>query len=298
MNLKRVQYAIQLSKNLNYSQAAEELGISQPALSKQIILLEKELGVQLFERSTPLRLTPAGEHFLKEAEEILFREKQLASAMKDFQNEERGRLSIGISQFRALYMIPALIKKLSIRYPEIQIRLEEIGRESLRKEAAEGKYDFAIINLPVDETLFDIQSIAPDSLVLAVPNEMVSLVKHQEGEVSEVDLSDCRSLPFVAVNPTQELRQLFDNLCIKANIKPNIVMEVMYITTAWAMCRAGIGAALLPYQFFNDNGFDDRVTLLKFKNSSSYRQPAIVTRKGQYLSPYAKYAIELLTEKE
>lgn len=297
MNAKRIQYAIQLSKTLNYSQAAEQLHISQPALSKQIIMLEKELGVQLFERTIPLRLTPAGEHFVREAENILFRENQLAHAMQDFRSGERGRLVIGISQFRALYMIPPLIEKLQARYPGIQVRLEEIGRDALRKEATEGKYDFAIINLPVDETVFDVHPIAPDSLVLAVPNSMLSAIKRDENaELSEVDLSDCRDLPFVAVNPTQELRRLFDNLCIEADVQPNIVMEVMYITTVWAMCRAGIGAAVLPYQLFSDNGFDDQITLIKLKNSSPYRRPAIVTRRGQYLSPYAQYAIELLIQ--
>ncbi len=295
MNAKQLQYAVALSKALNYSQVAEQLNISQPALSKQIIALERELGVRLFERGVPLQLTPAGEHFIREAEDILFREDQLKRSMQDYKIGERGQLVIGISPFRSLYLIPSLVKKVRDRYPGIQVRLREISSDILRKEAAEGKYDFAIINLPVDESVLDVRPIEPDTLVLAVPTAMLDKVQHLPGgDLPEVDMSDCRNLPFIVVGPTQEMRQLFDKLCSAANLKPKIAMEVVGVTTAWAMCRAGIGATLLPYQFISDNEFDDRITLLKLKNASSFRQPAIVTRRGQHLSPYAQYAMDLL----
>ena len=74
MNSKQIQYAIKLSKIRNFSQVAEQLNITQPALSKQIMTLEKELGVKLFDRSNnPITLTPAGEHFIRNAAEILYR---------------------------------------------------------------------------------------------------------------------------------------------------------------------------------------------------------------------------------
>ena len=72
MNTRQLQYVIELAKSLNFSQAAEKLGISQPALSKQILHLEEELGIKLFDRATtPKKLTPAGKQFVSGAQEML-----------------------------------------------------------------------------------------------------------------------------------------------------------------------------------------------------------------------------------
>ena len=75
MNSRQVKYAIMLAQVRNFSQVAEQLGISQPGLSKHIINLEQDLGVKLFDRNTsPLTLTPAGEHFIREAQELLYQD--------------------------------------------------------------------------------------------------------------------------------------------------------------------------------------------------------------------------------
>ena len=90
MNRKQLQYVIELSEDLNFSVVAEKLGITQPALSKQILSLEKELDVKLFDRSSiPLTLTPAGERFVADAKELIFREEQLKRSMEDFKNEKK-----------------------------------------------------------------------------------------------------------------------------------------------------------------------------------------------------------------
>ena len=152
MNSRQLQYAIKLSEIRNFSLVAEQLNITQPALSKQILTLEQELGVRLFDRSTlPLTLTAAGEHFIREAKDLLYREDQLVKSMSDFSSGSRGRLTIGISPFRSLYLIHTVAKKIRDRFPGIEIVLQEAASDQLRKDAAEGKFDFAIVNLPVDE---------------------------------------------------------------------------------------------------------------------------------------------------
>ena len=112
MNTRQIQYAIALSELGNFSKVAQQLDISQPALSKQIIHLEKELGIRIFNRdTTPLTLTPAGEFFLREARKLLHKEEQLLRTMARFRTGERGRLAIGISPFRSMYLLPPKKKK-------------------------------------------------------------------------------------------------------------------------------------------------------------------------------------------
>ena len=297
MNSRQLQYAVMLSETRSFSHLAEQLCISQPALSKQILSLEQELDVRLFDRSTtPLTLTPAGEYFIQQAKDILFRENQLVQSMEGFRNETRGKLTVGISPFRSLYLIPHMVQMVRSRYPGVQICLHEVGSDLLRKEASEGKYDFAIVNLPVDESVLDVIPLEPDTLVLVLPKSMLGILNLAHADnLTEISFADCKDLPFIAVGQTQEMRRLFDKLCTSAGFSPNIIMEVVGLTTAWAMTCAGIGATLLPLQFVSSVSWGEGICLLAIKESISLRQPAIVTKRGQYLSEVAKFAITSLS---
>ena len=299
MNFRQMQYVVMLSEMRNFSQVADRLGISQPALSKQISSLEKELGVRLFNRdTTPLSLTPAGSCYVETAKEMLYREERLLREMERFRSGEAGCLDIGVSPFRSQHLLPEIIKKLKKRYPGIAIRLHEPPSDQIRKETAEGKYDFAIVNLPVDEAVLDVIPIEKERLVLAVPNGMLDkLSEVPKGEMPQVNLKACAELPFVAAKQTQEMRQYFDKLFATAGIHPAVTVEVTGLTSAWAMVQAGIGAALLPLRFVDGENKHDGVRLFAIKSNLSTRQPVIITRRGQALTEHAQYAIELLTER-
>lgn len=301
MNSKQLQYAIELASTCNFSKASDNLNISQPALSKQILSLENELGVKLFERNcSPLRLTAAGEDFIKKAKELVYKEQQLRHSMDVFRSGKRGKIKIGVSPFRALYLIPDIAKQLSKRYPDIEIKISDTNSETIRKELSEGKLDFAIVNLPVDENIFEYTPIESDILVLAVPNQMLPLIKDApEKEYDEISFPLCEKLPFIVVDETKEMRQLFDGLCEAADFEPKIKMEVVGLTLVWAMVQSGVGAAVLPLQLVEESSpLKNNVALFKIRNNTYRRQPVIITRRGQYLSEYAKYAIELLSKQK
>ena len=114
---------------------------------------------------------------------------------------------------------------------------------------------------------------------------------------SKVSLSDCNDLPFVVLTKKQQLRQLFDSLCTSEGISPDDITEVVSITTAWSMVSAGVGATILPLKFAEDERFHAGITFFELKNVTTTRQPVVVTKKGQHISKYTKYAIELLTGK-
>lgn len=296
MNSRQLQYAVALSQERSFSQVAEKLGISQPALSKQILALEKELGIRLFDRdSTPISVTPAGEQFVQDAKDLLYRQDQLLHTMERFRSGQAGRVTIGITPFRSLYLMPDIAKRIAERFPGIRVNLQEYGSGILRQNVAEGKYDFAVVNLPVDEGLLDVIPLEPDKLVLAVPNRLLPLLPATKK--NQIDMADCEKLPFVVVGKDQEMRKLFERLCARAQVHPPIAMEVIGIATAWSMAQAGIGAALLPLQFVSSETFGQNVTLFTIKGNTFTRQPAIVMPRGRELSEPARYAIDLLTGK-
>lgn len=300
MNSRQLQYAVLLAEARNFSHVAQELDISQPALSKQIISLESELGVRLFDRSSnPLTLTPAGEYFISKAQELLFEEDVLLKTMERFRTGENGKLSIGLSPFRSLYLMPPVVRALKERFPGLQIVLSEYGRGQIHKGFNEGLYDFIITNLPVDDSKLEAIPLEKDTVVLVVPNQLLPLL-HQRpaarhGKLPVIDLAACGDLPFALVSKGQEMRQLFDKLCKLAHLEPFVFVEVTGISSAWAMAQAGIGATLLPKQFIQADLSHADVTLFALHQNDYDRQPAIVTRRGQFISEYARYAMQLLT---
>lgn len=297
MNSKQMQYAILLSQIRSFSQVAKNCNISQPALSKHIQSLESELGVKLFDRNcVPLKLTPAGEYFIREARILLEHESQLTRSMEQFRTGDKGQLHIGVSPFRNLVLMPAIVRKIREAYPNTQVVIHESSSDLLRKDAAEGKFDFVIVNLPVDTSLFNVIPLEPEVLVLAVPNSLCTdIPSRMHDGFPEVDFTDCKALPFVVVSQGQEMRQVYDNLCSKHNISPEIATEVFGgVTTAWSMANAGIGATLLPLSFAKEQNLGGSLTLFTIRDYDFRRQPVIAIKSGQYLPEAASYAISLL----
>ncbi len=294
MNRRQWEYALKLAEVRSFSQLSHELGITQPALSKQIGALEKELGVELFDRSTtPLALTPAGAHFMEEAKHLVYEEDRLLRTLEQFKSGEAGRLTIGVSPFRCMYRMPKVVRAIRERFPKVQVILHEDNSTALRRDMADGKFDLAILNLPVDDSVLDAIPMESETLVLAVPNELAKTLPSVE---NEVDLADCGDLPFVVVGETQELRQVFDKICAAAAIKPTIAARVVSLSAALEMANAGVGATVLPLPFVKDFPSNRQIRWYTIKNNTYSRQSAVVLRRGQYLSEYAKYAVELLTK--
>lgn len=293
MNSKQLEYAIKLSKTLNFSLVAEQLNISQPALSKQILSLESELGIKLFDRTTsPMTITPAGSYFIREAQELLYKEDQLIRSMEAYKSGEAGQLTIGITPFRSSYMVSDMIKKVRAHYPHVQIRLHEAGSDILRSEVLDGKYDFAIVNLPVDDSVLDVVPLEKDQLVLSATDELIDSFEIDPTAV-ETNFAECKNLPFVVVGQNQEMRVLFNKLCANADFHPNIAAEVVSLTTAWSLACAGVAATLLPYQFIA-NKPSNNMRFININSTLYLRQPAIVIRRGQHRTAAAKYAMDVL----
>ncbi len=297
MNSKQLKYVVMLADIRNFSQAAQALNISQPAFSKHIISIENELGIKLFDRaSVPLTLTPAGDFFVKKAKQFLIEEENMFKRIGEYKTGETGVLTIGIPPFRSLYLLPKIIEKIKQKFPKVQVVIKEHGLEQLKKELSEGLYDFAIMNLPVEETKFDIIPMEKDIIGLAVPNNLTDKIKEIK-KGNKIDLSKCKNLPFVVLGKNQEMRILFDKKCAKAGLSPEIYVEVTGITTARELVKSGMAAALLPKQFITTEPESENITFFELEQDENTRQPAIILRRGQYVSKFAEYAIELIKNK-
>ena len=221
--------------------------------------------------------------------------------MDGYKTGESGRLSIGVTHFQSLYLIPQLVKKLRDIFPQLQITLHECIAEQLLKRAMDGQFDLAIMNMPLDKSLFQFFPLQAEASVIAVPDNLLPLIPANAissgVRFDTLDLSACPDLPFVVLENGHELRCACEQLCSIAGIVPNIAAQANNVATAWALAMAGVGATLAPLQLVCD-GITKDVTIFEPQQNASLCHPAVALRRGQYVSKYARCAVEILCGSE
>ena len=147
MKLQQLRYIWEVAHHdLNVSATAQSLFTSQPGISKQIRLLEDELGVEVFARSGKhlTRVTPAGERIISTAGEILRKCESIKQIAQEFSNEKRGTLSIATTHTQARYALPPVISSFIKQYPEVSLHMHQGTPMQIAEMAADGTVDFAI----------------------------------------------------------------------------------------------------------------------------------------------------------
>jgi LysR family cys regulon transcriptional activator len=147
MKLHQLRYLAAVVQNgLNVTAAARALHTSQPGVSKQIKLLEDELGFQVFEREgrTLVRVTPAGQQVVEKALSILEQVQNIRRLSDEFRDEKRGSLSIATTHTQARYVLPTVIKRFRELYPQVNLHLHQGTSEQIADLAGEDRVDFAI----------------------------------------------------------------------------------------------------------------------------------------------------------
>ena len=147
MKLHQLRYLAAIVDNgLNITAAARALHTSQPGVSKQIKLLEEELGFEVFEREgrTLTRITPAGRQVVERAQRILDEVENIRRLSDEYRDETRGSLSIATTHTQARYVLPSIVKRFRQRYPDVKLHLHQGTSEQIADLAAEDRVDFAI----------------------------------------------------------------------------------------------------------------------------------------------------------
>lgn len=198
MERSQLLYAVTVAEYGNVTHAAQKLHLAQPSLSNQIIRLEEELGVALFERSNKrMVLTDAGRAFVADAKRILSDIHRLGDMMQDYAQSTRGRIRIGALPIMCPLHIPEMIQAYRTCYPDVEIHLLETGSDRLRLELDENTIDvaFMIIN-PNQRPASDVHSIPlmRDDIYAAVhiddPRALLKSIRAQDLTGSSLILPD------------------------------------------------------------------------------------------------------------
>lgn len=259
MKLQQLKYIREVAQHgLNVSATARNLYTSQPGISKQIRMLEDELGVEIFARNGKhlTHITPVGEAIIEEAGEILCRVENIKQAAHEFRDEGTGSLSVATTHTQARYVLPDIISEFIHRYPQVSLHMHQGSPIQIAELAASGEVDFAIATEGLE--LFG------DLLMLPCYDWNRSIVVpagHDLTEVDELTLQQVAEYPLVTYVFGFTGRSKLDEAFRREALVPRVVFTATDADVIKTYVRLGLGIGIVASLAYDEESDGDLVAL-------------------------------------
>lgn len=286
MKLQQLRYIVEIvNQNLNITEAAEALYTSQPGISKQVRLLESELGVNIFERNGKhiKGLTPTGEKIIAISRELLVKAQSIKSVAEEQTRPNRGVLRIATTNTQARYMLPAVIEKFKAKYPEVSLHLHQGSPTQIYDALLAGEVDLAITTEA--QYLFENAILLPCYLwnraVIVKPDHpLAEFAKpNRRLTVEELGKYDLITYTFGFTG-----RSDLDHAFNKVGILPNIVFTATDADVIKTYVRLGLGVGIMAAMAHTESD-EDLIAI----DASHLFQPSmtqIAFKRGTFLRNY------------
>ncbi len=283
MDIRQLKYFVAVADARNFTRASEQLHIAQPPLSRQIQLLEEELGVKLLLRnSRPLRLTEAGRVFYEQALQILNRVDQLKTATRQIGLQQRQTLSIGFVASTLYGGLPTIVRKLRQHYPDVDIQLVELTSMQQFPALKSGRIDIGFGRIRSNDPSVTRIVLREERLVLALPPG-----SPLAASPARIGLKELNAQKLI-VYPKEPRPSFADHVLSLLNdhaVRPSEVHEVREIQTALGLVAAESGLCLIPasarlrsdlhYRLIEDEGATSPIILTHRINDSAWYIDAV-----------------------
>ncbi len=284
MEYKSLLYFIRVAKHSSFTKAAEELYISQSAISQAINHLEKELDVRLFNRGRQISLTRAGRAFLPEAERLYRHTSNLKERLRELKSEGHESLNFGISPLYGKLFLAGLMSHLEKSYPELTVNFIEDDIDTLEDMLCSGILDCALIFLPHKHANFQSVPVRTESVCIAVPKNHPIKDTPPDKPVSLALLKNER---FIMTKPAEKFTALARSLCENAGFSPGVVYETADLCTVNSLVGSGIGVGLVPDALVSD-GASDSPVYRRIDDRAASRFYVLARKKGTEFSKYTE----------
>ena len=243
MDLRQLEILQAIAETGSFTACGRKLHVSQSAISRQILLLEEELGEPLFLRvGRQVRMTPAAESLVQLGQRVFLDLRETVGAITDRTRELRGVLRLTGGMTVCLYVFPPLLKHLRRVHPQLDVRLTVATAGRSVQEIRAGRVDAGLLTLPVDES---------DLVTVPVLREELLLVMnptHPLARRRRVLPKDLAEEPFVLFELGSATRRVIDTFFATEGIEPTVVMDTENVEIIKAMVKTGLGIGIVPYQ--------------------------------------------------
>jgi DNA-binding transcriptional LysR family regulator len=243
VDLTQLAYFQAAARYEHFTRAAESQHVAQPALSRQIRALERELGMPLFDRlGRGVKLTSAGRTLLPHVERILAEVGGMRTDVRLLTTLEGGTVALGFLHSIGAHLLPALLAAFRARYPRIGFTLHEGTWSELEERVQRGDVDLALTSpLPAAGRDLRATELLRDDLVAALPPQ------HRLAALEQVELAQLAAEDFIFLGASfGELRTITRVACTAAGFTPRVAFEAEGLATMRGLVGAGLGVALLP----------------------------------------------------
>ncbi len=239
MEVDQLRYFLQVAERGNFTRAAKDLAISQPALSRSIQKLEQELGQPVFERKTrSVSLTDTGVLLQPRAQQILSIIEDTKAEITD--DGESGRIRIGAIPTVAPYFLPEVLQRFSDSFPKASLIVQENTTDVLLKSCTQGEIDLAIVALPVPAKYLEIEELFEEELLLVLPPD------HPLADESRIRMSDVEPFPFVLLDEAHCLSDNIVSFCRQRAFHPVAVERTSQLTMVQELVSLSHGVSMVP----------------------------------------------------
>lgn len=241
MQLQQLAYFVEVAHTLHFTRAAENIGVSQPTLSKQIRVLENSVGTRLFSRhSTGIALTSAGEALLPHAQRMLINADSALRSVGEVAELKRGRVRLGATPSTLDGLLPPILMDFHQLHPGVEFEIHEAGSRVLSEELHTGNIDIALLIVPVvtDDPSIETTVVYRERLLLASPAS--------SNLPEEIDVTALAELPLVMFREGYDLRDVTLRACATAGFEPRFSVEGGEMGSVLRFVEAGLGHAVVP----------------------------------------------------
>ena len=243
MDLRQLEIIRAIADTGSFTAAGDKLHVSQSAISRQILLLEDELGEAIFHRiGRRIRITPAGESLLQLSHRVFQDLQDTVAAISDTQESLSGTMRLVGGMTVCLYVFPSLLAEVRRTHPNLDLKITVGSAERSIAMLRSGAGDLGLVTLPVEAAdLVSVPVLEEELLLVTYPS-------HPLARKKQIVPADLNKQPFVLFETGSITRRLVDEFCTRERIETDIVMETENVEIIKAMVRHGLGISIIPWQ--------------------------------------------------
>lgn len=285
MNIRELNYFIEVAKVKSFTKASQNLFICQSALSKAIKSFENDLDIKLIDRtSKSFKLTPEGQLLFENGIIALKVINEQLTMLLDSVSLEKGKIKLGVPPVISTIYFTSLIQTFKDNYPSINLQIVEAGANTVKNKVDRGEIDIGVVILPFNSNNFTVTPIFQSEVVVIVNK------KHPFATREEVSLLELKTESFISLDETYMLYDRIKFRCNQAGFEPNIISTSSQWDFVAEMVALNQGIAILPRPILS-RFHSKNIKLLKIKEGFPWNI-AFIVRKDKYISKAIKLFIE------